>query len=72
MFDMTFNTRITSSSTETLDIIQNSLKGRHENSGMKISFIFVDIFFIYPISVMFDTISAMTDISPIYRFLTDI
>ena len=41
-------------------------------AGMKISDISVDIFPIYPISVMFDTISAMIDISPIYRFWTDI
>ena len=34
---------------------------------MKIFDIFVDISSIYPISVMFDTISVMTDISPIYR-----
>ena len=40
--------------------------------GMKISDISVDISPIYPISVMFDTISAMTDISLIYRFWTDI
>ena len=33
---------------------------------MKISNISVDISPIYPISVMFDTISAMIDISPIY------
>ena len=39
---------------------------------MKISDISVDISPIYPISVMFDTISTMTDISPIYRFWTDI
>ena len=37
-----------------------------EQAGMKISDICVDISPIYPISVMFDTISAMTDISPIY------
>ena len=41
-------------------------------SGMKISDISIDISPIYPISVMFDTISAMTDISSIYRFWTDI
>ena len=41
-------------------------------SGMKISDISVDMSPIYPILVMFDTISAMTDISPIYRFWTDI
>ena len=34
--------------------------------GMKISDISVNISPIYPISVMFDTISTMTDISPIY------
>ena len=39
---------------------------------MKISDISVDISPIYPISVMFDTKSAMTDISPIYQFWTDI
>ena len=39
---------------------------------MKISDISVDISSIYLISVMFDTISAMTDVSPIYRFWTDI
>ena len=39
---------------------------------MKISDISVDISPIYPISVMFDTILVMTDISPIYRFWTDI
>ena len=39
---------------------------------MKISDISVDISPIYPISVMFDTISVMTDISPIYRFWIDI
>ena len=39
---------------------------------MKISDISVDISPIYPISVMFDTILAMTDISPIYRFWTNI
>ena len=32
-------------------------------AGMKIFEIFVDISTIYPISVMFDTISSMTDIS---------
>ena len=32
-------------------------------AGIKISDISVDIFSIYPISMMFDTISAMTDIS---------
>ena len=36
---------------------------------MKISYISVDIYPIYPISVIFDTISTMIDISPIYRFL---
>ena len=41
-------------------------------SGMKISDISVDISSIYPILVMFDTLSAMTDISPIYRFWTDL
>ena len=40
--------------------------------GMKISYIFVDIFSIYPISVMFDMISIMIDISSIYQFWTDI
>ena len=40
--------------------------------GMKISDISIDISPIYPISAMFDTISAMIDISPIYRFWTDI
>ena len=39
---------------------------------MKISDISIDISSIYPISVIFDTILAMTDISPIYRFWTDI
>ena len=38
-----------------------------QGAGMKISDKFVDISSIYPISVMFDTIYAMTDISPIYR-----
>ena len=37
-------------------------------AGMKISDISVDISLIYPISMMFDTISAMTDMSLIYRF----
>ena len=41
-------------------------------TGMKKSDISVDISLIYPILVMFDTISALIDISPIYRFLTDI
>ena len=41
-------------------------------AGIKISDIFVDIFSIYPISMMFNTISAMTDISSIYRFWIDI
>ena len=36
-------------------------------SWMKIFDISIDIFLIYPISVMFDTISMMTDISSIYR-----
>ena len=40
--------------------------------GMKISDISVDISSIHPISMMFDTISVMTDISLIYRFWTDI
>ena len=40
--------------------------------GMKISDISVDISPIYLISVMFDTILAMIDISSIYRFGTDI
>ena len=35
---------------------------------MKISDIFVDISLIYPISVIFNKILAMTDISPIYQF----
>ena len=39
---------------------------------MKISDISVDISPIYPISVMFDMILTMTDISLIYRFWTDI
>ena len=39
---------------------------------MKIFNISVDISPIYPISVIFDTISTMIDISPIYRFWTDI
>ena len=39
---------------------------------MKISDISVDISLIYSISVMFDMISAMTNISLIYRFLIDI
>ena len=34
---------------------------------MKISDISVDISSIYPITVMFDTISTMTDISSIYH-----
>ena len=34
---------------------------------MKISDISVDISLIYPISMMFDTISAMTNISSIYH-----
>ena len=38
--------------------------------GMKISDISFDISMIYPISVMFDTISMMNDISPIYWFWT--
>ena len=42
------------------------------DTRMKISDISVDISLIYPISVMLDTISMMTDISPIYRFWTDI
>ena len=42
------------------------------STGMKISDISVDISPIFPISVMFDTISAITDISLIYRFWTDI
>ena len=41
-------------------------------SRMKISYISVDISLIYPILVMFDTISVMTDISSIYWFRTDI
>ena len=39
---------------------------------MKISDISVDISPIYPILVMFDTISTMTDISSIYLFWIDI
>ena len=39
---------------------------------MKISDIFVDISLIYPISVMFDTISAMTDISVLDRYIVEI
>ena len=38
-----------------------------EKLGMKISDMSVDISPIYPISVMFDTISAMTDISWKYQ-----
>ena len=41
-------------------------------SGMEISDISVDIFPIYPISMIFNTISTMTDISSIYQFWTDI
>ena len=37
-------------------------------TGMKIFDISVKISLIYPISIMFDTISAMIDISSIYRF----
>ena len=41
-------------------------------AGMKISDISVDISLIYPISVMFDTISAMTDIvTPHLRSISD-
>ena len=52
--------------------IHNCHLKRYLESGMKISDISIDISSIYPISVMFDTISAMTDISyigfgPIYR-----
>ena len=39
---------------------------------MKISDISVDISSIYPISVIFDTILAIIDISLIYQFWTDI
>ena len=39
---------------------------------MKISDISVDISPIYPISVMFDTISAMTDISVLDRYIMEI
>ena len=39
---------------------------------MKIYDIFVDIFPIYPISVTFDTISAMTDISVLDRYIVEI
>ena len=41
-------------------------------SGMKISDISVDISPIYPISVMFDMISAMTDISVLDRYILEI
>ena len=40
--------------------------------GMKISDISVDISPIYPILVMFDTISAMTDISVLDRYIVEI
>ena len=40
--------------------------------GMKISDISVDIYLIYLISMMFNTISVITDILPIYQFWTDI
>ena len=39
---------------------------------MKISDISVDISSIYPISVMFDTISAMIDISILDRYIVEI
>ena len=39
---------------------------------MKISDISVDISPIYPISVMFDTISTMTDISVLNRYIVEI
>ena len=48
------------------------IKSHYPRAGMKISDIFVYISLIYPISVMFDTISVMTDISSIYWFWTDI
>ena len=41
-------------------------------TGMKISYISVDISPIYPISVMFDTISVMTDISVLDRYILEI
>ena len=40
-------------------------------AGMKISYISVDISSIYPISVMFDTISMMTDISILDRYIVE-
>ena len=40
--------------------------------GMKISDISVDISPIYPISVMSNTISAMTDISVLNRYIVEI